>query len=267
MKGASFFKLEKHEQTNLADLAESFRQHCLGDKQQADLWSCGEMAHMVAMRVNKYNGSSSQKSAVLIFDRSVQLAPQIDQNNALDLMLYALSTRHSVNVSDATFLDKLPVELANPGSADEASLLRICRTRDLSYASVYAKKRLADILLDEKIKLYEEDGLDVMLDHVKQNTRLLVHHTGLIAICHLLHQTEQKMEQLELYESLSLLRLALDAGHVSTEQFLFLLLRIMYNEAEIDPDELQMTISAFCLRLFNDKSDVTPFDVEPGFIN
>ena len=131
------------------------------------------MAQMVAMRVNKYSSSSSscQTSAVLIFDRSVQLAPQIDQNNALDLKLYALSTRHSDNVSDATLLDNLPVELTNPGSADEASLLRICRTRDLSYASVYAKKRLADILLDEEIKLYNEDGLDIMLDHVKQSTR------------------------------------------------------------------------------------------------
>ena len=261
--GASFFKLEKNEQTSLADLAESFRQHCLGDAAQADLWSCGEMAHMIATRVNKYNASSPQKSAVLIFDRSVQMAPSIEQN-ALDLMFFALEAKR-VNVTDTSLLDGLPVELANPSSADEAGLLRICRTRDLSYAIVYAKKRLAEVLLDEKIKLYEDDGLDVMLEHVKENTRLLIHHTGLIAICHLLRQTEKAMERLELYDSLLMLRLELDAGHLSTEQFLFLLLRIMHNEKELDPDELQMVISAFCLHLFNDKSKSNkPFDIEPG---
>ena len=64
MKGASFFKLEKTEQKQIADLAEAFRQGCLGDK-QADLWSCGEMAHMIGTRVNKYNSSSNEKEAVL----------------------------------------------------------------------------------------------------------------------------------------------------------------------------------------------------------
>lgn len=71
MKGASFFKLEKIEQKNIADLSEAFRQGCLGDI-QGDIWTCGEMAHMIGSRINKYNSSSSEKQAVLVFDRSLQ---------------------------------------------------------------------------------------------------------------------------------------------------------------------------------------------------
>ena len=58
-------------------------------------------------------------------------------------------------------------------------------------------------------KVYENDQLDDLLDHVKSNTDVLIHNTGFISMCHLLNQTKKHMETASVVDSLSLLRIEL----------------------------------------------------------
>ena len=86
----SFFQLENKEQTQIADLAEAIREGCLGGK-QADIWTCGEMGHMVGTRLNKYNVNSSEKMAILIFDRSLQVNVQMFVSNFFSRFFFLLN--------------------------------------------------------------------------------------------------------------------------------------------------------------------------------
>ena len=57
--------------------------------------------------------------------------------------------------------------------------------------------------------MYENDQLEDLLDHIKNNTDVLIHNTGFISMCHLLNQTKKNMETASVVDNLALLRIEL----------------------------------------------------------
>ena len=187
------------------------------------------------------------------------VAPKFS-NNALDYIFLSLLPFGRVNVADSGLIETLTVNLTNPSSDREASLFHISRTSELDYAIAYAKSQLIEVLEDDYVEVGEIDNLEELLALVSKNQTTLLHNTGFISLCQLLFVTQQKMKNFVLCETLPELQSELQAGNLDPEQFLFLLLRIMMSQ-DIDQDELQIVVSAFCLNLFNSNGD-RPFGIE-----
>ena len=154
------------------------------------------------------------------------------------------------------------MNLTNPSSDREASLFHILRTSELDYAIAFAKSQLIEVLEDDNVEVGEVDNLEELLQLVTKHKTTLLHNTGFVSLCHLLLVTKQKMKNLVLCETLPELQSEIQNGNLDPEQFLFLLLRTLMTQ-NVDQDDLQMVISAFCLSIFNTKGD-RPFGIENG---
>lgn len=193
----SFFSLPKSKQTDILTFAEGVRNVVSG--QEMDIWSCGDMAKLVGNRLMQMNTKSeSNKTAVLIFDRLVELGNKsTDPPVALDSVF---SISNPLKPRQLNGPAELSVSLQKPQTPHESRLFAAMMKNDQPYCRTLCDSILTDILSEEEIEFSAGCSFSEKLQILKKNEDAFIYNAGFLSGAMLLTE-ENSNENIEIINS------------------------------------------------------------------